>query len=382
VNYLAKRDYYEVLGLTKNASEEDIKKAFRKLALKYHPDKNQGDKEAEEKFKEINEAYQVLSDPEKKSTYDQFGTADFNGQGFSPGGFSGFSGFGGFDFSDIGGFGDVYEAIFGGGTRRRRNAPQRGSDIEMTISLKFEEAIFGVEKEIIVNRKENCETCGGKGSRPGSTPKACDKCGGTGRIRIQRNTLLGTSIVESVCDKCNGKGTIITEACTECRGSGKVNKKRSIKINIPAGVDNGNIVPLRGQGNHGENGGPPGDVYVHINVSTHKYFLRQGNDIYYEAKIGFPHAILGCEIKVPTVDGDVKYTIPSGTQPNTKFRLKEKGVPRINGKGRGDQIVTVVVEIPKSLNDKQKLAIKDFIDASGEKYDEHKKGFFDKLFGN
>lgn len=376
---MAKKDYYEILGLQKGASEDDIKKAFRKLAIQYHPDKNKGDKEAEEKFKEINEAYQVLTDPEKKAQYDQFGTTDFNG-GFG----AGFDG--GFDFSDIGGFGDIFDSFFGGGFsgRRRRTGPERGADIEYTLNLTFEEAVFGVEKEISIHRNETCETCKGSGSKPGTSPKTCDKCGGTGQMRTQRNTPLGSFVSMSTCDKCGGKGKVILEPCSNCRGAGKERKHRKITVNIPAGVDTGNVLPLRGQGEHGANGGPPGDLYINIKVASHQIFKRKGFDIYIDAHISFAKAALGTELKVPTVDGEVKYQVPAGTQPGTVFRLKGKGVPRVNSAGRGDQYVNVVVDIPKNLNEKQKELLRQFMEQSGEKEEEGKKSgsFMDKIFGN
>ncbi|AYE33369.1 molecular chaperone DnaJ [Clostridium septicum] len=374
---MANKDYYASLGLEKGASDEEIKRAFRKLAIKYHPDKNQGNKEAEDKFKEINEAYQVLSDPEKKARYDQFGTADFDGSGFGSGGF------GGFDFSDMGGFGDIFDSFFGGSGGRRRNGPQRGDDLEYTLNLTFEEAVFGVEKEISINRSENCDSCRGTGAKAGTTPKTCPTCNGSGQVRVQRQTPLGSFVSTSTCDRCGGKGKIVEEPCQKCSGKGKVRKNRKIKINIPAGVDTGNVMPLRGQGEHGTNDGPPGDLYIRINVAPSKKFVRKGNDIYVDAHISMAKAALGTEITVATVDGDVKYTIPQGTQSGTLFRLKGKGVPRVNSSGRGDQYVKVIVDIPKSLNEKQKEALKMFMEASGESVDEvvtHKKGFKD-LFG-
>lgn len=374
---MAKKDYYEVLGLQKGASDDEIKKAFRKLAIKYHPDKNQGNKEAEEKFKEVNEAYQILSDPQKRAQYDQFGTADFSGAGAD-------AGFGGFDFSDIGGFGDIFDSFFGGGfggSGRRKNGPERGADIEYTLSLSFEEAIFGTEKEISINRYERCETCFGSGSRPGTSPKTCDKCGGTGQVRIQRNTPLGSFVSVTTCDKCGGKGKIVSDPCPTCHGTGKERKHRKIKINVPAGVDNGNVIPLRGHGEHGANGGPAGDLYVNIKAAPHPIFKRKGFDIYIDTHISFAKAALGCQLKVPTVDGDVKYEIPSGTQPGTVFRLRGKGVPRVNSSGRGDQYVNIIVDIPKSLNERQKEALKMFMEASGESHEDIKKSFMDILKG-
>jgi chaperone protein DnaJ len=378
---MAKKDYYEILGLTKGASDEDIKKAFRKLAIQYHPDKNKGNKEAEEKFKEINEAYQVLSDPEKKAQYDQFGTADFQG------GFGGFDS--GFDFSDIGGFGDIFSSFFGGGFSGgggRRNAAERGADLEVTLRLTFEEAVFGVEKEININRHERCETCSGSGAKPGTSPKTCDKCGGSGQIRVQRSTPLGSFVSMSTCDKCSGKGKLITDPCQTCKGTGKEKKNRKIKVNIPAGVDNDNVIPLRGQGEHGANGGPPGDLYINLKVPTHPVFKRKGFDIFIDAPVSFAQAALGTELKVPTVDGDVKYAVPAGTQPGTVFRLKGKGVPRVNSAGRGDQYVNIVVEVPKTLNDKQREALKMFMEAGGEAVEDSRDGkkpgsFMGKIFG-
>ncbi|EEH98828.1 molecular chaperone DnaJ [Clostridium tertium] len=373
---MANKDYYASLGLQKGASDEEIKKAFRKLAIKYHPDKNQGNKEAEDKFKEINEAYQVLSDPEKKARYDQFGTADFDGSGFGSGGF------GGFDFSDMGGFGDIFDSFFGGGggSSRRRNGPQRGADLEYTVNLTFEEAIFGVEKEISINRSETCDSCKGSGAKTGTSAKTCPTCNGQGQVRVQRQTPLGSFVSTSTCSTCGGSGKVIDDPCTTCHGKGNVRKNRKITVNIPAGVDTGNVMPLRGQGDHGTNDGPPGDLYVRINVASSKKFTRKGNDIYIDTHISMGKAALGTEITVATVDGDVKYTIPAGTQSGTLFRLKGKGVPRVNSSGRGDQYVKVIVDIPKNLNDKQKDALKAFMEACGENIGEgthHKKGFKD-----
>ena len=370
---MASKDYYEVLGLQKGASEDEIKRAFRKLAIKYHPDKNQGNKEAEDKFKEINEAYQVLSDPEKKARYDQFGTADFDGSGFGAGGF------GGFDFSEMGGFGDIFDTFFGGGgSSRRRNGPQKGADIEYTLNLSFEEAIFGCEKEIVITRNENCESCKGSGAKAGTSAKTCSHCGGTGQVRVQRQTPLGSFVSTSPCEHCGGKGKVIETPCPTCHGRGQQRKSRNITVKVPAGVDTGNVMPLRGQGEHGTNDGPPGDLYVRIRVAQSNKYVRKGNDIHIETHISMGKAALGVEITVPTVDGDVKYQVPAGTQSNTLFRLKGKGVPFVNGNGRGDQYVKVIVDIPKNLNEKQKEALKAFMEACGEDVNaEHhaKKGF-------
>lgn len=375
---MAEKDYYEVLGLEKGASEDDIKKGFRKLALKYHPDRNPGDKAAEEKFKELNEAYQVLSDPQKKAQYDQFGTTDF-GAGGGQGGFNG--NYGGFDFSDMGGFGDIFDSIFGGGFSgggRRRNGPTKGQDIESSINLTFEEAVFGVEKEVNVSRNEKCESCNGTGAKPGTSAKTCDKCNGSGQVRVQRNSPLGSFASVVTCDKCGGKGKIISDTCTHCHGSGHVRKNRKIQIKVPAGVDNGNVISLKGNGEPGTNNGPNGDLYVNVRVASHSVFKRKGFDINIEQHLSFGKAAFGTEIEVPTVDGNVKYKIPQGTQPGTVFRLKNKGVPRLNSYGRGDQFVRIVVDVPKSLNDKQKEALKMFMQASGEA-DDSGESLMDKI---
>ncbi|NLU07047.1 molecular chaperone DnaJ [uncultured Clostridium sp.] len=370
---MAKKDYYEILGLSKGASDDEIKRAFRKLALKYHPDRNQGNKEAEEKFKEINEAYQVLSDPQKKAQYDQFGTADFSGGG------SGFEGgFGGFDFSNMGDFGDIFDSFFGGGfgdgfssssrRKRRKNAPEKGADLEYTLNLTFNEAVFGTEKEISVIKNEKCPSCSGTGLKKGAHPRTCDKCGGTGKIKIQRNTPLGSFVSMRTCDKCGGTGTIIRDkdVCPECKGRGTVRKRRNIKVKIPAGVDDGNVIPIRGQGEQGKNGGSTGDLYINIRVSAHPKFKRDGFDIYIDTHVSFGKAALGTSIKVSTIDGDVKYELPGGTQSGTVFRLRGKGIPKINGRGRGDQYVKVIVDVPRNLNEKQKEAIVMLMEASGE----------------
>lgn len=361
---MASKDYYEVLGISKDATEADIKKAFKKLALKYHPDRNPDDKEAEEKFKEINEAYQVLTDSEKRARYDQYGTADFNG---FEGGFGG----GGFDMGDLGDiFGDIFGGFggFGGGfsSRRNPNAPRKGSDLEVNLNLTFEEAVFGVDKDLKVNKNEKCSACGGTGGKDGAKPTTCDKCSGSGTVMSQKKTPFGTFATQTTCDKCRGTGQVIKDPCTTCRGTGQVREQKVISIKVPAGVDTGNVIPLRGYGNPGTNGGPNGDIYVNIFVSPHSRFQRKGIDIYIEEKISIGNAVLGVEIDVPTVDGEVKYKVPAGTQSGTVFRLKNKGVPRVNGGGRGDQYVKVVVEIPKNLNDEQKAAMKEFMRASGE----------------
>lgn len=371
---MANKDYYEVLGISRDASEADIKKEYRKLAMKYHPDKNKGNKEAEEKFKDINEAYQVLSDPEKKEQFDRFGTTDFNGGGSGAGGFG----------AGMGGFEDIFDSFFGGGfggsSRSRRDAPRRGADLEYSINLTFEEAVFGVEKEVSIAKNETCDTCRGTGAKPGTNQKTCDRCGGTGQVKYQRNTPLGSFVSTSTCDKCAGSGKIIEEKCTKCRGKGTVRNNKKISINIPAGVDNGNVLPLRGQGEPGENGGPMGDLYINIRVLPHVKFKRKGFDINIEEHVTFGKAVLGTELKVETIDGEVKYKIPEGTQSGTVFRLRGKGVQRVNGRGRGDQYVKVIVDVPKNLTDKQKQSLFDYMEAGGEKVDEtHKESFMDKV---
>lgn len=375
------KDYYELLGVDRNATEEDIKKAFRKQAIKYHPDKNPGDKAAEEKFKEINEAYQVLSDPQKKAQYDQFGTTDFSNQG--GGGFGGFdfSGQGGFGgFSDI--FGDIFGDVFGGGGRRQQNGPQRGADLEYNLDLSFEEAAFGVKKDVEVFRNESCDTCKGTGAKPGTSPKTCSKCHGTGQVKVQRNTAFGSFVSVITCDKCHGEGRVIETPCSTCGGRGKVKKKKIISLNIPAGVDNGNTIPLRGEGEPGAKGGPSGDLYVNIRVKPHKIFKRQNNDISCEVSISFIKAALGGEVDIPTLEGNQKEKVSEGTQPGTVVKLKGKGIPKLRGGGRGDLFVKLNVEIPKKLNDTQRELLHSLAKEFGEEEagsSDGKKSIFDKV---
>ena len=372
-----KRDYYEVLGVSKNASEDEIKRAYKKLARKYHPDMNPGDKEAEEKFKEVNEANEVLSNPEKKAKYDQFGFAGVDpnygaGQG-------GYGGAGGFDFGDLGDiFGSFFGGGFGGGGRRNPNAPQRGESIRASLSVDFTEAAFGCEKSITIDRSEQCPTCKGKGCAPGTTPEVCTQCHGTGTVTQAQRTPFGMMQSQTVCPKCRGKGQIIHQPCPDCRGAGAVRKRRTIQVNIPAGIENGQTISLRGQGHSGKNGGPAGDLLITVMVRPHEIFRRDGTAVFCEAPITFTQAVLGGTLEIPTIDGKVKYDIPEGTQTGTVFRLRGKGIPVLNGRGRGDQYVTVNIETPRNLNREQKEALKKFSESLGEGNYEKHKNFFGK----
>ena len=372
-----KRDYYEVLGISRGASEDDIKKAYKKLARKYHPDLNPGDKEAEEKFKEVNEAYEVLSDADKKARYDQYGHAGVD-PNFGAGGFGG--GFdGSFDFGDLGDiFGSFFGGGFGGGRRTNPNAPQRGESIRLSLAISFEEAAFGCEKAVTVERYEECDTCHGNGCAPGTTPEVCPDCHGTGTVQVRRQTPMGVFATSSPCSRCGGKGKIIHQPCKDCRGTGAVRKRKTIQASIPAGIDNGQTISIRGQGNAGKNGGPAGDLLITITVRPHELFRREGTSVLCEAPITFTQAVLGAELEIPTIDGKVKYTLPEGTQTGTTFRLKGKGIPSINGRGRGDQYVTVYIETPKNLNREQKEALRKFAESMGEDGGEERKKFFKK----
>ena len=371
-----KRDYYEVLGIQKGASEDEIKKAYKKLARKYHPDMNPGDKEAEERFKEVNEANEVLSDPEKKARYDQFGFAGVDpnyGAGAGGGAYGG-----GFDFGDLG---DIFGSFFGGGfggQRRNPNAPQRGESIRASVSISFTEAAFGCEKSVTIERSEQCPTCKGSGCAPGTTPEICPDCHGSGTVQTRRQTPMGVFASNGPCRKCGGTGRLIHQPCSDCRGSGAVRKRRTIKVNIPAGIDHGQTISLRGQGGAGKNGGPAGDLLITVMVQPHEIFRRDGVDVFCEAPITFTQAVLGAELEIPTIDGKVKYSIPEGTQTGTVFRLKGKGIPVLNGRGRGDQYVTVVIETPRSLNKEQKEALRRFSETLGENNYEKRKSFFKK----
>ena len=374
-----KRDYYEVLGVSKGASDDEIKKAYKKQARKYHPDLHPDNKEAEEKFKEVNEAYEVLSDSTKKARYDQFGHAGVD-PNFGAGGFGG--GFdGGFDFGDLGDiFGSFFGGGFGGGGRRSNpNAPQRGESIRLSLAITFEEAAFGCEKDVTVERMEQCGTCHGNGCAPGTTPEVCPDCHGSGQVQVRRQTPMGVFATTSPCGRCGGKGKIIHQPCTDCKGSGSVRKRKTIKASIPAGIDNGQTISIRGQGHAGKNGGPAGDLLITITVKPHELFRREGTSILCDAPITFAQAVLGAELEIPTIDGKVKYDLPEGTQTGTTFRLKGKGIPSINGRGRGDQYVTVYIETPKNLNKEQKEALKKFAEAVGDTNYEERRKFFKKF---
>jgi molecular chaperone DnaJ len=376
-----KRDYYEVLGVSKNATEDEIKKAYRQLAKKYHPDVNQGNKDAEAKFKEINEAYEVLSDKDKKAKYDQFGHAGVDPNGFGgTGGFGGFSGFEG-GFGDIG---DIFDAFFGGSgfgssSSRRRTGPQKGADLKYELEIDFEEAVFGVKKDIQVTRNENCKECRGTGAKAGSGVETCKACGGSGEIRYTQSTVFGRVVNVRPCEHCRGEGKVIKDPCTACSGRGIVRKTRKIKLDIPAGVDTGSVMPLRGEGEPGTKGGPNGDLFIYIRVRPHRLFKREGTNLYCEMPVSFAQAALGDEINVKTLDGDIKYTIPEGTQTGTTFKIKGKGVPSIRNKARGDLYFTVKVNVPKKLNEQQKDILRRFAEACGEQLNGQEKTFFDKV---
>ncbi|MBQ1703854.1 MAG: molecular chaperone DnaJ [Oscillospiraceae bacterium] len=369
-----KRDYYEVLGLQKSASEDEIKKAFRKAAKENHPDLHPGDKEAEARFKEINEAYEVLSDPDKKSRYDQFGFAgvDPNFGAGAGGAYSG--GFGDFDLGDI--FGNIFGGGFGG-SARTRNSPMKGESIRQNVSISFEEAAFGCDKKITFNRVETCPDCGGSGCAPGSSPQTCPDCRGTGTVVTQRQTMFGVMQTQTDCPKCGGRGKIINDPCKKCRGLGNVRRQKSIDFSIPAGIDDGQTVSKRGEGHVGLNGGPNGDLLVSVSVRPHEYFTREGTSVLLTYPISVTQAILGAEVEVPTLDGKVKYTIPEGTQSGTVFRLRGKGIPYLRSQDRrGDQFVTVAVEIPKALTKEQRELVEKLAASMNEKAPNLKKKKF------
>lgn len=368
-----KRDYYDVLGVGKQATEQELKRAYRKLAKQYHPDMNPDDTDAEHKFKEASEAYDVLSNADKRAKYDQFGHAAFaNGAGAGAGGYD-------FDMNDI--FGDIFGDLFGmGGGRSRRNGPRRGADVRSTIQITFEEAAFGTHKVIEVMVTEDCDTCSGSGAKPGSNPETCNQCHGTGQERVQQNTLFGAMTQVRTCSRCHGRGKIISDPCVTCHGSGKVKNKKSIELDIPAGIDNGQSMRIQGKGEPGELGGPRGDLMITIYVKPHKLFERQGYDVHCVIPITFVQAALGAELEVPTIDGNVTYPIKEGTQTHTRFRLRGKGIPHLrNSNVRGDQYVTVTVEVPTRLNTEQKEVLSKFAEMSGDEVHQQRKGFFDKV---
>ena len=387
-----KRDYYEVLGVSKTASDDEIKKAFRTLAKKYHPDMHPGDKECEEKFKEAQEAYAVLSDAEKRKQYDQFGHAAFDGTGGGAGGFD----FSGMDMGDI--FGDIFGDFFGGGSRRRTNdGPMKGSNLRTSVRITFEEAIFGCEKEIEMVLKDECHSCHGTGAKPGTTPETCPKCGGKGKVVFTQQSFFGTVQNVQTCPDCGGSGKIIKDKCPDCRGTGYIASKKKIQVSIPAGIDNGQSVRIREKGEPGINGGPRGDLLVEVVVSRHPTLQRQDMNIYSTAQISFAQAALGGEIRIHTVDGDVLYEVKPGTQTNTRIRLKGKGVPSLRNKSvRGDHYVDLVVQTPPGLSADAKEALRQFDALTGDSLNrtgaqdgagssdkqekpKKKKGFMDKI---
>ena len=381
-----KRDYYEVLGVSKGASEDELKKAYRKLAKKYHPDLNPGDKAAEASFKEVNEAYEVLSDKDKRARYDQFGHAgvdpNFNPNGGGFGGFGGFTDMGDIDLGDL--FGSFFGGGFGGGGGSRRNAPQKGETVRAGVTITFEEAAFGCEKEVTVSRTEQCDVCKGTGCAPGTTAEVCPDCHGSGTVRIQRGGGGFSFSTTTSCPKCRGTGKIIHQPCKTCGGGGTVRKQKKLAVTIPAGIDDGQAVSLRGQGGAGRNGGPAGDLLIGVTVKPHPIFRREGTSVYMDQPVSFVQAALGAELEIPTLDGKVKWTLPEGTQPGTTFRLNGKGIPGLGGRGRGNQYVTVKVQVPTNLNKEQKEALRAFADTMGEEHagGDPIKNFFENLGGN
>ena len=348
------KDYYELLGVARNATDAELKKAFRGLALKLHPDRNPGNKESEEKFKEINEAYSVLSDPEKRANYDRFGTAEGAGAGYG--------GFAGAGFGDI--FEDIFSDFFGGSfSGQRRQRPARGSDLRYDLEITLEESAFGTEKKISIPRWESCSSCRGSGSKEGKQPVACSSCKGTGQIRFQQ----GFFNVSKTCGTCRGSGTIITDPCTTCKGAGQIRQTRTISVKLPAGVDTGSRLRMSGEGDPGVHGGPPGDLYIVIDVEEHPVFLRKGNDLYYELGISYSQAVLGAELEVPAIDGTAKLKIPPGTPQGKAFHIKGRGIPRLGGHGKGDEIVVVTIEVPKHITPRQRELLEEFAEIANEK---------------
>ncbi len=378
-----KRDYYEVLGVDKSASDDAIKKAYRKLAKQYHPDLHPGDQEAEAKFKEVNEAYEILSDKDKREKYDQFGFAGVDPNYAAQSGYGGGGFGGGFGFD----MGDIFNSFFGGGfggaaDSQRRNGPRKGDNIGAELTISFEEAAFGCEKEVSVGRVESCPACKGDGCAPGTTADTCPDCKGTGTVTTVRQTAFGSMRQSAVCSRCGGTGKIIKDPCPTCKGKGKVRKNKKITVKVPAGVDDGQTVRIRGEGHAGVNGGSAGDLLVDINVRRHEIFERDGANVLCEMPISFTQAALGAELEVPTLDGKVRYNIPEGTQTGTTFRLKGKGIPYVGYKTRGDQYVTVTVETPKGLSREQKELLRKFGESLGDEVEPKRKGFFEKLKDN
>ncbi len=379
------KDYYSILGVSKDATADDLKKAYRRLAKKYHPDAQHTEedkKNAEAKFKEINEAYSVLSDENKRAQYDRFGSNFEQAGGFGGGygnyggayGFGGFDGFGGIDID----LEDILGSVFGGGfsSSKKSQGPTRGADIKTTMSIKFEEAAFGVKKEINITRNEKCDSCNGSGAKPGSKIITCDKCGGRGKIQVTQNTIMGAFSTVKTCDKCSGSGKVIETPCEKCSGKGIVRKSRKIEINVPAGIDDGQAISLRGEGDAGKKGGPNGDLYVVIKVTPHKYFKRNGFDISANVRVPFAKMALGGDIKIPTLEGEMEFNIPEGTTSGTKFRVKDQGIPVLNGRGRGVLEFTVDVDVPKKLNDEQRELLTKFAKTFGDEVNQKKRGIF------
>ncbi|MBQ9413781.1 MAG: molecular chaperone DnaJ [Clostridia bacterium] len=369
-----KRDYYEVLGVSRTASDDEIKKAYRKLAKQYHPDLNPGDKEAEARFKEVNEAYEVLSDSAKKARYDQYGHA-----GVDPNFGAGGSAYGGgFQDMDID-LGDIFSTFFGGGRRANPNAPRRGSDASASLFLSFEESARGCKKQVEVTLVELCTECGGSGAAKGTAPTRCPDCGGRGQVARQQRTPFGVMQTQTPCMRCHGSGRIIQTPCSVCRGSGRVSVRRTVGVNIPAGIANGQVITIRGKGNAGQNGGMPGDLEVQIAVRPHPFFEREGNDITCDLPLTFVQAALGAEIQVPTLDGKIPYTIKEGTQPGDTLRIKGKGFPDLRGRKPGDLVFRVVIEVPRNLSGEQKDLLRKFDSLSSDKNYQKRSSFFDKL---
>lgn len=369
-----KRDFYEVLGIQKGASDDEIKKAYRKKAKQYHPDLNPGDAEAEKHFKEVGEAYEVLSDPQKKARYDQYGHAGVD-PNFGAGGYGADVDFG--DIGDI--FSSIFGGGFGGGRRQNPNAPRRGSDAGATVVISFEESARGCKKKVPVQRITPCEECGGSGAKKGTSPTTCPDCHGTGQVSRQQRTPFGVMQTQSPCPRCQGRGKVIDSPCPVCGGQGRVRKTEQVGINIPAGIDDGQIINIPGKGNAGMNGGPAGDLQVQVSVRPHPLFERDGFNIWYELPITYAQACLGADVDIPTLDGRMTFTIKEGTQPGDVLRVKGKGIPYLNGRGCGDLLLKVVVEVPKNLNSHQKTLLREFEESTGDKNYQKRKSFFDKI---